>query len=100
MIRFLYSKIYIQKRLKQRQVTCFCNAPPMISVFVPGYLVMVLASMVGYLGRGRPEIVRALGAGAAAGLRGRHGRPPDWTFDAPARNGSVAASTTSNGLTA
>jgi len=44
-------------------------------VFVPSYAAMVLASALLYRLRGRPDVARALGRGAAAGVRATLGRP-------------------------
>jgi len=58
-------------------------AAPGLIVFVPGYAAMMLASMIGYLLRGRTDVVRAMAVGVAAGLRGETGPPPDWVFAGP-----------------
>ncbi len=49
-------------------------------LFVPGYFLMLGASVLGYLARGRMSVVRGLLAGMTAGLRGEQGRPPAWVF--------------------
>lgn len=49
-------------------------------VFAPGYFAMTGASMLGYLLRGRLEIVRAMARGLRAGIGGESGPPPDWVL--------------------
>jgi GT2 family glycosyltransferase len=51
-------------------------------VFVPGYFAMLGLSMLGYLFRGRISVLVAMGRGAAAGIGGETGRPPDFVFEA------------------
>jgi GT2 family glycosyltransferase/glycosyltransferase involved in cell wall biosynthesis len=49
---------------------------PQMAGFALGYFAMIAASMARYLLVGRVEIVRAMAAGVAAGLRGESGPPP------------------------
>jgi GT2 family glycosyltransferase len=49
-------------------------------LFVPGYFALLAASTLGYLVRGRTDIVRAMYRGARAGMHGEHGEPPSWVF--------------------
>lgn len=50
-------------------------------LFVPGYFAMLSLSMLGYLFRGRISVLVAMGRGAAAGMGGETGRPPDHVFE-------------------
>ncbi|MFP6626757.1 MAG: glycosyltransferase [Deltaproteobacteria bacterium] len=49
-------------------------------LFLPGYFLMVAASMVVYSLRGRLAVLRAMAAGVVAGIRGGKGKPPGWLW--------------------
>jgi GT2 family glycosyltransferase len=49
-------------------------------LFVPGYFLMLVASIAGYTLRGQIRVVRGMLAGMTAGFRGEQGPPPSWIF--------------------
>jgi len=53
---------------------------PQLFGFAAGYFLLIGASMLGYLVRGRLDVVKTIAAGVSAGLRGESGAPPAWVM--------------------
>lgn len=53
---------------------------PQLFGFAAGYFLLIGASMLGYLVRGRLDVVRTIAAGVAAGVRGESGPPPPYVM--------------------
>ena len=66
-------------------------------VFVPGYFVMLLASVLLYAVRGRFDVVASMGSGMTAAFEGKTGPPPPTIFDRSAAKRAPAASDDSGG---
>jgi hypothetical protein len=58
-------------------------------LFVPGYFALLVASTIGYALRNRGDVIAAVWRGAAAGMRGEQGQPPDWVFGSGPRGHRV-----------
>jgi GT2 family glycosyltransferase len=56
------------------------SSPASLSVFAVGYVSMLAVSALGYLLRGRRDVVAALSAGWRAARAGEDGAPPDWVL--------------------
>jgi GT2 family glycosyltransferase/glycosyltransferase involved in cell wall biosynthesis len=54
---------------------------PQLFGFAAGYFLLIGASMLGYLVRGRLDVVSTIAAGVAAGIRGESGAPPPSVLD-------------------